>query len=51
MHYKNTEADLIGARVGYIDDASSLFRLKVGYKATFQGMSLTKDVFLVSTTG
>lgn len=42
---------LIRARVGHIDDASCLFGLQVGDEATFQGLGLTKDVFLVSTTG
>lgn len=43
--------DLIRARVGHIDDASCLFGLQVGDEATFQGLGLTKDIFLVSTTG
>lgn len=43
--------DLIGARVGHIDDSSCLFSLKVSDETTFQGLGLTKDVFLISTTG
>lgn len=43
--------DLIGARIGHINDASCLFGLQVGDKATFQGLGLTEDIFLVSTTG
>lgn len=45
------QTDLIRARVGHIDDSSCLFGLQVGDEATFQGLCLTKDIFLVSTTG
>lgn len=43
--------NLIRARIGHIDNASCLFGLQVGDEATFQGLSLTKDIFLISTTG
>lgn len=43
--------DLIGARVGHIDDASCLFGLQVSDEATFQGLGLTMNIFLISTTG
>lgn len=46
-----TTTDLIGARVGHIDDASCLFGLQVGDEATFQGLCLTEYIFLVTTTG
>lgn len=43
--------DLIRARIGHIDYSSCLFSLQVGDEATFQGLGLTMDIFLISTTG
>lgn len=42
--------NLIRARIRDVDNASCLFGLQVSDEATFQGLGLAKDIFLVATT-
>lgn len=44
------KTNLIGARIGNVDNASCLFGLQVSDETTLQGLGLAKDVFLVATT-
>lgn len=50
---KNTghEADLIGARVGNIDDPCSLLGLQIGDEGSLEGLGLAHDILLVTSTG
>lgn len=44
-------ADLIGARVGNVDDACRLLGLQIRDEGSLEGLGLAHDVLLVTATG